>query len=258
MLGIGLNFVVFCEVHGLFIGAKCLSGLTYWVFLHLLQDVYWVLSWTKAAKRQVNWSRFGLLTCHQVFLRVYSNGDQWFSLSLLKQRGGIHQIKSNISPKSATVAHNSPFISFLQLLSSARASAVPLHATSADPSRVPSQNGVVRVRADGLAVPGRSGHLWSYRLPGAGGHVFPEPALFSGRPHSSRWARYAALLSRVATSGSFLCGRAKQTPWCWVLLFGHPSLFFLLLRAARNPTLCVYVKFCNEARSSNTQQQRLY
>lgn len=163
-----------------------------------------------------------------LFPYVYSNCGQWFSQSLPKPRCEIHPIMSNISPKSATVAQNSPFISLLrvtdlQLLSSTQASATPRHAASADPSRVPSQNGVVRVCADGLAVPGRSGHLWPDRLPGAGGRVFPEPALLSGRPHSSRWARCAALLSPVATSGSFLCGRAKQTPRCSLLLFGHPS-----------------------------------
>lgn len=143
-------------------------------------------------------------------------------------------------PKSDRLAHNSPFISLLRVtdllfLSSAQASAALWHATSADPSRVPSQNGVVRVRADGLAVPGRSGHLWPDRLPGAGGRVFPESTLLSGRPHSSRWARSAALLSPVATSGSSPRGRAEQKPRCWRLFFGHPSFFLALLHAASCP-----------------------
>lgn len=48
-----------------------------------------------------------------LFPYVYSNSGRWSSMLLLKQRCGIHHIKSNIPPKSASVAHNSPFICLL-------------------------------------------------------------------------------------------------------------------------------------------------
>lgn len=75
------------------------------------------------------------------------------------------------------------------------------------------QNGVVWVCAERAAIPRRPVRLRPELLPGAGGRVFPEPALLSGGPRSPRWA--AASSPTAADDDAFVSAAASGFSPCW-------------------------------------------